>query len=67
MDFLDIDDSVEEVRRADGFAATTTAAAKVVGIAAINGIIFAGKEIFSGRVTTAISEAVEREKEKLKK
>ncbi|WP_152571113.1 hypothetical protein [Massilia sp. LC238] len=67
MDFLDIDDSVEAVKRADGFAATTAAAAKVAGIAAINSVIFAGNEIFSGRAAKAISEAVEREKGKMEK
>jgi len=67
MDFLEIDDSVEAVKRADGVAATATAAAKVVGIAALNSVIYAGNEIFSGRLGKAMSESVEREKEKMKK
>jgi len=67
MDFLEIDDRIEAVKRADGFAATTAAAAKVVGTAAINSVIFAGKEIFSGRAGKAISETVEREKRKMEK
>ncbi|MDD5706009.1 MAG: hypothetical protein PHR35_08795 [Kiritimatiellae bacterium] len=67
MDFLEIDDSVEAVKRADGVAATTAAAAKVVSIAALNSVIFAGNEIFSGRLGKKMSEVVEREKEKMKK
>lgn len=67
MDFLKIDDSVEAVKRADGFAATTAATAKVVGIAALNSVIFAGNEIFSGRLGKAMSETVEREKKKMEK
>jgi len=67
MNFLEIDDSVEAVKRADGFTATTAAAAKVVGIAALNSVIFAGNEIFSGRFGKAMSETVERQKGKMEK
>lgn len=67
MDFLDIDDSIEEFKRSDGVGETTLRAAKILGIATLNVAIFAGNEIFSGRAGSKLAEIVEKEKERLEK
>jgi hypothetical protein len=62
MDFVDIDNSIEELKRADGVGATAISVTKIFSIAAVNIVIFAGNEICSGRASTKMAEIVEQKK-----
>lgn len=62
MDFVDIDNSIEELKRADGVGATALSVAKIFSIAAVNVVIFAGNEICSGRASAKIAEIAEQKK-----
>jgi len=58
MKFFNIRNSLEEFKYSYGFSEKAKSAVKVVGIAAVNTAIFAGK---------AASAAIEQEKQRLEK
>lgn len=61
MKFFNIKNSVDDFKFSYGFGEKAKAAAKVLGIAAVNTAIFAGKAV------STVSTAVEKEQQRLKK